>query len=966
MENVLRELFIKIKESVRDMNAMCLDGITKETVMDGLVSLFKEGNINNVVEYFRKYRKIESIANIPLSCLFLQKLPEKVKEPLEIRYNRALKTKGHFLKVLCMMFDRSETFIFTGGEDGLIKIWDVYDGRLVQTLRGKHFSPIFDFVVDFKNRYFISCDQTGCIVCWDLQKFECINSISIGEQIDYIDVVHTQAEAEPLEQKKSKARADVPGEIMQAIVITNSGRILRVIVSTEGMQVETILEQVEEGTFNEAVTTRGKKMIVITGMWPFSVLLDVNDQENRFYILDTEDLLASSVDVSHNSLKIAVSTYSSTLIIWKYDIAQKPSKSNIPTRKRFKGRELEGCWTRSTIELKGMDETIYNTDMVYLIDDITLVAVDTESNIRLINTETEEVFMIEKEYKIAGVVSHPKRNIFLTIEVNGVIKVISSTGEILNKINTEVSVAGTIVIDSTGSFFYIADLEGYIYKYSILNEQISVPDTEYKYEDLDHYKKYNTEQLQYFTGADGQPVDEGVVRVCEERNAILERIRKAYIKRQRQKEKGKKLSKTGYDAFIADQDASTEGVKIPEYSFSIDSWIRRIEVSGILQLQSEMITSKVFEKEFRRPSQAIIVPDTEEEVSLSAENEDSSSSNWPIEVSDNNYTATDDDTSETDNAEPPESLDYSGGNSDEVYEVKSTSTDNSESDVSANESAEEESNTNEPRILSRTRGRRQAARKAMCPDINYLYNWYMSDKPTPPLLPQAGDVLILIKERITDNAVKNKIEDLETVEIQQVIYKKTELVIELLIERTGKRESLVYTLNELNNSPFILKSQLQDIENAKYKKNEEIYYYKEGILSKGTVIKRRRELLEIATDTGDRAVELYDIYIPMVNYSIDLSEYIAPINSYKNEYYTFYKDVSKIDYPDYYEIISRPMTASKIVRRIRNKYYRTKDELVNDIQTILSNCCEYNENDSEIANECRDLISVLMEAIEEA
>ncbi|KFG27290.1 uncharacterized protein NESG_00368 [Nematocida ausubeli] len=954
MKPVLEELFIKIKEGIRDNNAVCLNGITEETMMEGLVDLFQNGGVNNIVEYFRKYRRLQSTVDFPLSCLLLETELEENKDPLYVDYQPVFKTKGHFLKVLCMMFDRSETFIFTGGEDGIIKIWDVYSGRLVNSLR-HHCAPIFDFVVDFSNRFFMSCDQSGTIVCWDLKTLRKVDAINIGEQIDYLDVVYAPTEAEPLEQKKSKAAVCRTGSIMQAIVVTNSGRILRVIVGSSEMKVETILDQVEEGTFNEAATTRGKKMVVITGMWPFSVLLDVNDPDNRFYILDTEDMLSSSVDVSHNSLQFAISTYSSTMMIWKYDITQKPTKSNISTRKRVKGRDLEGCWVKSTIEIKGMGESIYNTDIVYLIDDTTLVAVDTESNIRLINTETKEIIMIEKEYKITGVVSHPTKNIFLTVEVNGVIKVIDSLGQVLNRIDTKVSVAGTVVMDSTGSFFYIADLDGAMYKYSILKDHLDVPESEFMLEDFDHYRTYNNEQLKYLASVEGQSQDESTGRVYEERNAALERIMKNI--------KGRESADQCTYTLAGDSlPVKIQIETITEHILPVDKWMRSIEVSGILQLQPEMITCQVFEKEFRRPSQTIIVPETEDEPSLSAENEDSSS-NWPVEISDTNYLNTDDEIIETDNAENTSSLSSLENSSDVIYEGTDESTGNSESSESE-ENSMEESESQEVRTLSRKRGRRQAARKAFCPDINRLYNWYMSDTPTPPLLPQINDEIVLIKNRVSDTRLKENLEDLEPIKILGVQYRKTELTVDFLIERTRKKDFLVYTIDHLDCSPFILKHQLSDIRSSKYRRNEEIYYYTEGILSKGSVVRKRGDKIEVVTDSAEYTVDIYDVYIPATNYSVDLTTYIAPFKAIKDDHYIFYTEVSKSDYPDYYEIVQRPMTVNKIIRRLRNNYYRAKEELESDIETILSNCREYNEDDSEITHQCKDLIRTLLHIIE--
>ncbi|CAG0918143.1 unnamed protein product [Notodromas monacha] len=46
------------------------------------------------------------------------------------------RTIGHLSAVYCSTFDRTGRFLVTGADDSLVKIWKVFDGRLVATLRG--------------------------------------------------------------------------------------------------------------------------------------------------------------------------------------------------------------------------------------------------------------------------------------------------------------------------------------------------------------------------------------------------------------------------------------------------------------------------------------------------------------------------------------------------------------------------------------------------------------------------------------------------------------------------------------------------------------------------------------------------------------------------------------------------------------------------------------------------------------
>jgi hypothetical protein len=53
---------------------------------------------------------------------------------------------------------------------------------------------------------------------------------------------------------------------------------------------------------------------------------------------------------------------------------------------------------------------------------------------------------------------------------------------------------------------------------------------------------------------------------------------------------------------------------------------------------------------------------------------------------------------------------------------------------------------------------------------------------------------------------------------------------------------------------------------------------------------------------------------------------------------------SKVDYPDYYEIIQRPID----LRRIESRQYSSIEELSSDLQLMFDNACLYNEPGSTI------------------
>nr|QYV43163.1 polybromo [Colaphellus bowringi] len=62
----------------------------------------------------------------------------------------------------------------------------------------------------------------------------------------------------------------------------------------------------------------------------------------------------------------------------------------------------------------------------------------------------------------------------------------------------------------------------------------------------------------------------------------------------------------------------------------------------------------------------------------------------------------------------------------------------------------------------------------------------------------------------------------------------------------------------------------------------------------------------------------------------------------------FMKLPSKVDYPDYYEVISHPIDMEKMAHKIRSNDYENLDELIADFVLMFDNACKYNEPDSQI------------------
>jgi len=79
-----------------------------------------------------------------------------------------LTVRGHSSVAYCVMFDKSGSYIITGSDDRLVKIWAVATGLLKSTCRG-HDAEISDLSVSCDNSMFASSSVDSAIRVWKLR-----------------------------------------------------------------------------------------------------------------------------------------------------------------------------------------------------------------------------------------------------------------------------------------------------------------------------------------------------------------------------------------------------------------------------------------------------------------------------------------------------------------------------------------------------------------------------------------------------------------------------------------------------------------------------------------------------------------------------------------------------------------------------------------------------------------------------
>ncbi|KAF8820280.1 WD domain, G-beta repeat-containing protein [Cardiosporidium cionae] len=76
---------------------------------------------------------------------------------------------GHQGWVQCLSVDPTNEWFASGGNDRLLKIWDLASGTLKLTLTG-HINTIRDLAISSRHPYLFSCAEDNRVKCWDLEQ----------------------------------------------------------------------------------------------------------------------------------------------------------------------------------------------------------------------------------------------------------------------------------------------------------------------------------------------------------------------------------------------------------------------------------------------------------------------------------------------------------------------------------------------------------------------------------------------------------------------------------------------------------------------------------------------------------------------------------------------------------------------------------------------------------------------------
>lgn len=100
-------------------------------------------------------------------------------------------------------------------------------------------------------------------------------------------------------------------------------------------------------------------------------------------------------------------------------------------------------------------------------------------------------------------------------------------------------------------------------------------------------------------------------------------------------------------------------------------------------------------------------------------------------------------------------------------------------------------------------------------------------------------------------------------------------------------------------------------------------------------------------DPKGRLLSVIFSKLPSKNVRIVLYVYIFPCFECFSNFNQLVHGILQ-EYPDYYEVIKRPIDLDKISQKLRTNVYESLEEVAQDLILMCDNACKYNEPDSQI------------------
>ncbi|ORD97493.1 PRP46 [Hepatospora eriocheir] len=239
--------------------------------------------------------------NITLSLIkHILQSRSSLKQHSLLNYSLYNHISGHNGAIESIVMDTNvnRTYLFTGGSDGTIKVWDIDYGTLISSLYG-HNSGIVDMNICFNNKYLSTVDRNGNVVIWDLQELTIYHKITLEYKIIMSEFIR-----EPKSTDLSIVGRDTAYETKYITLISSDSTLINLKFNHNCYEIVSINDCLSNKTIDTISVLEGRRIICVGGRWPFLLLFDLFDSEKLIMLEDFRD-----VDPDINIMKMVGSKY---------------------------------------------------------------------------------------------------------------------------------------------------------------------------------------------------------------------------------------------------------------------------------------------------------------------------------------------------------------------------------------------------------------------------------------------------------------------------------------------------------------------------------------------------------------------------------------------------------------------------------------------------------------------------------
>ncbi|TBU07356.1 hypothetical protein CWI36_0287p0050 [Hamiltosporidium magnivora] len=342
-------------------------------LLTAIDTLLRHSNVTNFSEFLRSFSFKKPVPT-------LKSLTEQISSP---NYTLAGKYLGHFTQISCMCQDENSTFVFTGSEDGNIKMWNIKTGISLNVfLLHKH--TINDMCVSQDSQFLASCDSSGRVVVWSLKTYKPLYNMEMESEIEFVQFIRKEEDLRIINSSYSDKNIsqDTVNSTYNTYILClvfSSGVIKTITFDNETTiattQNTSLMDISLENSLRAVCVTEGYRFLLCGGTFPFLLIFDLTIPEN-FIVFETGGFTISSVCASRQNLKFAVSTHFDSIIQYSFIPSGTPIQGNF----KKKRKEIQGHWKKNIIHITSES---YCDRLCYLSDDTKLVGLFIDNSIRL-------------------------------------------------------------------------------------------------------------------------------------------------------------------------------------------------------------------------------------------------------------------------------------------------------------------------------------------------------------------------------------------------------------------------------------------------------------------------------------------------------------------------------------------------------------------------------------------------------